>query len=164
MCAQRTLRSARASAQSDQSLRCPHEEILDPWLPIKCKRRLWSDLADAQANLSLRWAHSHFAGFDMSWLIYACKPISRKRKVLSLCQTFKQSFRTSYQRFTEVGRVCVCVGGGGTNLKLSIAVKDFFTSLNRQGTVKSFTWISFYGSSALATVDLAFIWMEFYVF
>ena len=30
MCAQQRLRSAWASAQSDQSLRCPHEEILGP--------------------------------------------------------------------------------------------------------------------------------------
>ena len=36
MCAQRSLRSAWASAQSDQSLRCPHEESLGPYLPIEC--------------------------------------------------------------------------------------------------------------------------------
>ena len=30
MCAQRRLRSAWASAQSDQRLRCPHEESLGP--------------------------------------------------------------------------------------------------------------------------------------
>ena len=30
MCAQRRLRSAWASAQSDQSLRCPHEETVGP--------------------------------------------------------------------------------------------------------------------------------------
>ena len=34
-CAQRRLRSAWASAQSDQSLRCPHEESLGPKLPIE---------------------------------------------------------------------------------------------------------------------------------
>ena len=28
----------------------------------------WSDWADAQADQSLRWAHSHFVGFVMSWL------------------------------------------------------------------------------------------------
>ena len=27
------------------------------------QRRLWSDWADAQADLSLRWVHSHFIGF-----------------------------------------------------------------------------------------------------
>ena len=30
----------------------------------------WSDWADAQADLSLRWAHSHFAGFVERRLIY----------------------------------------------------------------------------------------------
>ena len=28
----------------------------------------WSDWADAQADLSLRWVHTHFAGFVMSWI------------------------------------------------------------------------------------------------
>ena len=28
----------------------------------------WSEWADAQADISLRWAHSHFVGFVMSWL------------------------------------------------------------------------------------------------
>ena len=35
VCAQRRLRSAWASAQADQSLRCPHEEHSGPQLPIK---------------------------------------------------------------------------------------------------------------------------------
>ena len=30
----------------------------------------WSDWADAQADPSLRWAHSHFVGFVMSRLNY----------------------------------------------------------------------------------------------
>ena len=34
------------------------------------QRRLWSDRADAQADLSLRWAHDHIAGFVMRRLIY----------------------------------------------------------------------------------------------
>ena len=31
--------------------------------PLSAQRRLWSDWADAQADLNLRWAHSHFVGF-----------------------------------------------------------------------------------------------------
>ena len=31
--------------------------------PLSAQRRHWSDWADAQADLSLRWAHSHFVGF-----------------------------------------------------------------------------------------------------
>ena len=33
------------------------------------QRRLWSDRANSQADLSLRWAHTHFVGFVMSRLI-----------------------------------------------------------------------------------------------
>ena len=33
--------------------------------PLSAQRSLWSDWADAQADLSLRWAHSHFVGFVM---------------------------------------------------------------------------------------------------
>ena len=36
--------------------------------PLSAQRRLWSDWADAQADPSLRWAHTHFVGFVMSWL------------------------------------------------------------------------------------------------
>ena len=50
MCAQRRLRSAWASDQTVQSLRC-------------------ADRSDAQADLCLRWAHTHFVGFVMSRLI-----------------------------------------------------------------------------------------------
>ena len=55
LCAQRRLRSAWTSAQSDQSLRCPHEETLGPQLPIV--------MADALVDLSLRWAHRSFCLF-----------------------------------------------------------------------------------------------------
>ena len=43
-----------------------------PWVlsyPLSAQRRLWSDWAGAQADLSLRWAHSHIVGFVMSQLI-----------------------------------------------------------------------------------------------
>ena len=31
--------------------------------PLSAQRKLLSDWADAQADLSLRWAHTHFVGF-----------------------------------------------------------------------------------------------------
>ena len=46
-CAQRRLRSTWAFAQSDQSLRCPHEESLGPYL----QRRLWSDWAESSLGV-----------------------------------------------------------------------------------------------------------------
>ena len=45
--------------------------------PLSAQRRLWSDWADAQADLSLRWAHSHFVGIVMRRLILY--------KYISLC-------------------------------------------------------------------------------
>ena len=54
---------------------CPvwSESSLSAWrklgsYPLSAQWRLWSDWADAQADLSLHWAHSHFVGFVMSWL------------------------------------------------------------------------------------------------
>ena len=38
--------------------------------PLSAQRRLWSDWADAQADLSLCWAHIHFVGFVMLRLIW----------------------------------------------------------------------------------------------
>ena len=37
--------------------------------PLSALRRLWTDWADAHADLSLHWAHSHFVGFVMRRLI-----------------------------------------------------------------------------------------------
>ena len=58
MCAQRRLRSAWASAQSDQSLRC----ALNGWLRTQG--------FFMQTAKTLHWEHTHFVGFVMSWLIY----------------------------------------------------------------------------------------------
>ena len=52
-----------AFAQSDQSLCCPHEETLGLSYSLSAQRRLRSDWADAQADLSLCWAHRSFCWF-----------------------------------------------------------------------------------------------------
>ena len=70
VCAQRRLRSAWASAQSDHSLRCPHDKAWVLSCSLSTQRRLWSDWADDQADLSLRWVHSHFVGLVMRRLIW----------------------------------------------------------------------------------------------
>ena len=56
-----------ASTQSNQS-------SLSTWKKLGSLATHWahsegSDSADAQPDLSLRWAHTHFVGFVMSWLI-----------------------------------------------------------------------------------------------
>ena len=63
MCTQWRHRSAWASAQSDQSYCCPHEEAWVLSFPLSAQWRLWSDWADAQADLSLHWAHKSLCWF-----------------------------------------------------------------------------------------------------
>ena len=66
-CAQRWLKSAWASAKSWVfAVRMKKSWVLS--YPLSAQRRLWSDWANAQADLSLRWVHPHFVGFVMSWL------------------------------------------------------------------------------------------------
>ena len=77
--------------QSDQSLRCVfadqpgHPPSLIRVFAVRSmgsqgsklsscgQRRLWSDWADAQADLSLRWAHNHIVGFVTWRLQWRCK-------------------------------------------------------------------------------------------
>ena len=63
MCAQWRLRSAWASAQSDQSVRLRSMGSWGPNVSSCGQGRLWSDWADTQADLSLRWAHMSFCIF-----------------------------------------------------------------------------------------------------
>ena len=54
------------SEDSDQ----PHEESLSAWRKLGSLATHWvhNEDSDAQADLSLHWAHTHCVGFDMSWL------------------------------------------------------------------------------------------------
>ena len=52
---------------SESSL-CTQWVAKDPSF-LQADSKDWSDWADAQADLSLRWAHTHFVGFVVSRLI-----------------------------------------------------------------------------------------------
>ena len=54
--------------------------------PLSAQRRLWSDWVDAQAGLSLRWAHSHFVGFVIRRLICYIGRVVRPQ----LAETWKE--------------------------------------------------------------------------
>ena len=69
LCAQRRLRSAWASAQSIRVFAVRVKKAGVHSYPLSAQRRLLSGLADAQADLSLRWVHSHFVDFVMRRLI-----------------------------------------------------------------------------------------------
>ena len=69
--------------------------------PLSAQRRLWSDWVDAQADLSLRWAHTHFVGFVMSWLISICLLYP----VFCCCFYWDFTARRNYlTSFEQVGR------------------------------------------------------------
>ena len=78
LCAQQRLRSAWTSAQSDQSLCCPHEEALGPQLPIErtaktlirldgCPGWSQSSLGAKVILLVLSWGGSNKDLLDLSW-------------------------------------------------------------------------------------------------
>ena len=66
-----------AKTQISLGIRQTDQSALSAWRKLgsvathwaQCQQRLWSDWADAQVDLSIRWAHSHFVGFVMSRLI-----------------------------------------------------------------------------------------------
>ena len=75
LCAKRRLRSAWASAQSDQSFRCPHEESFRPWLPIEhtaktgqtgwMSRLIWVFAGRTVILLVLSWGGSYGVYFSV---------------------------------------------------------------------------------------------------
>ena len=81
---------------------------------LSASRSLWSDWADAQADLSLRWAHTHFVGFVMSRLrfIEAQQKGLFSQKLRTHCfglfrQSFIQASVPSWGPSTPVGHFCL---------------------------------------------------------
>ena len=84
MCAQRRLRSAWASEKSDQSLRCALNGKLKTQAFFMWTAKSLIRLANAQADLSLRWAHSHFVGFETRRLNFTFRFASIKLNSIKL--------------------------------------------------------------------------------
>ena len=70
VCAQRRFRSAWASAQSDQRLRCPHEESLGPVLAL-CSH--WAHSEDSDETGRIRRLIWVFAGRTATLLVLSCR-------------------------------------------------------------------------------------------
>ena len=84
-----------ATWQNQQNECAPREDSDQPWhptslirviavrtkkawvlsYPLSAQWRLWSDWADAKADLSLCWVHTHFVGFVILWLICPCQNV-----------------------------------------------------------------------------------------
>ena len=74
VCALRRLRSAWHPPSLIKVLAVRTKKAWVLSYPLNAQRRLWSDWADAQAELSLRCAYSHFVGFVMSRLTCSDDP------------------------------------------------------------------------------------------
>ena len=99
LCVQRRLRSAWASAQSDQSSLCAQWVAKDP-------RFLDADSEDSDqtGDLSIRWAHTHFVGFVKSrfkscHILNSTKWQPKQAKIRKICNNGHTSgfFRHSFQ-------------------------------------------------------------------
>ena len=62
---------------------------------LSAQRRLWLDWADAQADLRLRWAHSHFVGFVMSGLIFTSEGAKSRAKCVFFFPSELQNNKTN---------------------------------------------------------------------
>ena len=93
MCAQQRLRSSWASAQSDHSLRCLHDETL-----TRSSTTHWAHSEDScQTRRMPFWVFTgcicHFVGFVMLWLMYIFLFSWSKKKsrhLLAPSATFKE--------------------------------------------------------------------------
>ena len=111
-----------------------------PWVlsyPLSAQWRLWSDWAHVQADPSLRWAHCHFVGSDMSWLICCYVSMFGTEYVLCYHSVIFQVFNASFQMPT-------CVPGvldRHTSLKI-YTLPVFF--LNRKNTKRLGSFLTIY--------------------
>ena len=79
LCAQQNRRSAWASAQSDQSLRCPHEESLGPYLPTE---------RTVKTLIGLGCSASSLGAQSFCWFCHGAPQVS---KLLEFEKLFKKS-------------------------------------------------------------------------
>ena len=89
-------KSVSASAQSDLSLRCPHEDTLQPWLPKLCPVKILFRLRECAV-----WSESSLGAHVRKYFIWRCK--------LLLCCYYKRSWTTDgSQRFRRSTDAEVC--------------------------------------------------------
>ena len=76
-----------------------------PWVlsyPLSAQWRFWSDWADAQADLSLRWVHGNFVGFVMSRLKLVLSYLFHPNKCIHVAQWYNLGV---YFLFTHISLV-----------------------------------------------------------
>ena len=105
LCAQQRLRSASASAQSDQSLRYPHEEALGPWLSIERTAKTRIRLGGCPG-----WCESSLGAQSFCW---SCRDVAHitvtcnDYKVAVQCDRFRKVLTLVYNISTSDSLVIV---------------------------------------------------------
>ena len=83
------------------------EHMKKAWVlsyPLSAQRRLWSDWADAQADLSLRWAPTHFVGFVTRRLTHKLMPFRSWLLLLTEMKTILNNIKSlQYNSSTQIG-------------------------------------------------------------
>ena len=114
LCAQQTFISAWASTQSDQSLRCPHEETLGPKLPIE--RTVKTDQTGQMPGLiCLRWAGRPY--WTQTWL---CLIMTVASKCMEIKWTASSEFGTYCQSEQRRFRRACASAQSHQNLRYSL--------------------------------------------
>ena len=143
LCTHWRLGSAWASAQSDQSSLSAWWKLgplATHWAHSKDSDQLWSDWADAQADLSLHWAHSHFVGFVMRrlmlfepWLSQTyentCNPLEDSDQPVHLCTVWSESLMSTSECF-------------GSFASQRVPIKDWWNCMMVQADL-SLRWVAF---------------------
>ena len=107
--------------------------------PSSTQRRLWSDWADAQADLSVCWAHTHFVGFVMSQLAFPIFCFVCTCSLVFFCIKIKKSF------------IHQC-NFGGKWLKCRLAGRGLLANTNPAKTQNSMHLCAFLTESLSAAV------------
>ena len=124
LCAQRRLQSAWASTQSDQRVRCAHQETLGCQLPIG---------RTAQADLSLCWVHMSFCWFyhELAHLsiIRLNRSAEKKPNSLNLCNYRKIELLTWWSKVLASNSHVTLSGCHGNDLSAATICFKFFQVL-----------------------------------
>ena len=102
MCVQRRLKSACTSAQSDQSLRLPHQETFQPWLSKMRAVKILIRVRNAQSDLNLHWAHISEGRFlDVTAKIKRARQCASCRQKMWVYLSEKRVFRVNAKSNTQ---------------------------------------------------------------
>ena len=130
LCAQRRLRLAWASAQSDQSLRCPHE-ALGPYLPIERTAKTLIRLGGC-----LGWSESWLGAHTCCWFCHVAALIINEcsNKLISIEQNTMYYIKKTFLR---------------THKTFKIALYDLYEHYSTEMDAKSAMWSSSFLDDAI---------------